>query len=174
MATASPGLLSRRLARPGAAAELERRDQQQHPEQPTQNRSRQGFREEASGDDTGDPGHAEDDRGAPAHVAVAVLAPRADEDGRDDREQRGSLGVMLLDFADFRPLAVIILRMIRNIRAILEAINQPGVASVPVESIPTHSVRMATAAVTIGPILLVYPFVQQYFIKGLTLGAVKG
>jgi ABC-type glycerol-3-phosphate transport system permease component len=84
------------------------------------------------------------------------------------------LGVMLLDFADFRPLSVIILRMIRNIRAILEAINQPGVASVPVESIPTHSVRMATAAVTIGPILLVYPFVQQYFIKGLTLGAVKG
>lgn len=83
------------------------------------------------------------------------------------------LGVMLLDFADFRPLAVIILRMLRNIRAILEALNQEGVASVPIESIPTHSVRMATAVVTIGPILLVYPFVQRYFIKGLTLGAVK-
>jgi ABC-type glycerol-3-phosphate transport system permease component len=84
------------------------------------------------------------------------------------------LGVMLLDFADFRPLAVIILRMLRNIRSILEAINREGVANVPIDSIPTHSVRMATAAVTIGPILLVYPFVQQYFIKGLTLGAIKG
>ena len=84
------------------------------------------------------------------------------------------LGVMLLDFADIRPLAVIILRMLRNIRAILEAMNQPGVASVPIGSIPTHSIRMATAAVTIGPILLVYPFVQRYFIRGLTLGAIKG
>jgi ABC-type glycerol-3-phosphate transport system permease component len=84
------------------------------------------------------------------------------------------LGVMLLDFANIRPLAVIILRMIRNIRAILEAMNQQGVASVPIESIPTHSIRMATAAVTIGPILLVYPFVQRYFIRGLTLGAIKG
>jgi ABC-type glycerol-3-phosphate transport system permease component len=84
------------------------------------------------------------------------------------------LGVMLLDFADFRPLAVIILRMLRNIRAILDALNQEGVASVPIDSIPTHSVRMATAVITIGPILLVYPFVQQYFIKGLTMGAIKG
>jgi putative aldouronate transport system permease protein len=33
---------------------------------------------------------------------------------------------------------------------------------------------MATAAITIGPIILVYPFVQSYFVKGLTLGAIKG
>jgi ABC-type glycerol-3-phosphate transport system permease component len=33
---------------------------------------------------------------------------------------------------------------------------------------------MATAAITIGPIILVYPFVQRYFVKGLTLGAIKG
>ena len=30
------------------------------------------------------------------------------------------------------------------------------------------------AAVTILPMLLVYPFVQKYFIKGITIGAVKG
>ena len=40
--------------------------------------------------------------------------------------------------------------------------------------IPAESVKMATVIITVGPILLVYPFVQRYFIKGLTIGSVKG
>ena len=39
---------------------------------------------------------------------------------------------------------------------------------------PAETVRMATAVVGIGPIVLAYPFFQKYFIKGLTVGAVKG
>jgi putative aldouronate transport system permease protein len=83
------------------------------------------------------------------------------------------LGVMLLDFAPFRPLSIIILRMVNNAQAIQEAMKQPGV-SMNLASLPTLGIRMATAAVTIGPIIMVYPFVQRYFVKGLTLGAIKG
>ncbi|SDZ18997.1 putative aldouronate transport system permease protein [Evansella caseinilytica] len=36
-----------------------------------------------------------------------------------------------------------------------------------------ESVRMAITIVTVVPILLVYPFLQRYFVKGMTLGAVK-
>lgn len=36
------------------------------------------------------------------------------------------------------------------------------------------NVRAATVMVSIGPIILVYPFAQKYFIQGLQLGAVKG
>lgn len=36
------------------------------------------------------------------------------------------------------------------------------------------SVRMAVTVITILPISMVYPFLQKYFIKGMTLGAVKG
>lgn len=36
------------------------------------------------------------------------------------------------------------------------------------------NVRAATVMVSIGPIILVYPFAQRYFIQGLQLGAVKG
>ncbi|MDD3409563.1 MAG: carbohydrate ABC transporter permease [Eubacteriales bacterium] len=40
--------------------------------------------------------------------------------------------------------------------------------------LPTESVKMATAVIATGPIIFLYPFVQKYFIKGLTVGAVKG
>jgi len=84
-------------------------------------------------------------------------------------------GVMLLDFADFRPLQVIILRIINNIRAIREAMAVPGsTITIDMSQVPALSIRMAIVVVTIGPIILVYPFVQRYFIKGLTLGAIKG
>lgn len=37
-----------------------------------------------------------------------------------------------------------------------------------------ESIRMAITVVVVTPILIVYPFLQKYFIKGVTLGAVKG
>lgn len=83
------------------------------------------------------------------------------------------LGVMLLDFANFKPLSVIILKMINNIQAIQAAMKQPGV-SINLAGMPSMSIRMATACITIGPIILAYPFVQRYFVRGLTMGAVKG
>jgi len=39
---------------------------------------------------------------------------------------------------------------------------------------PSETVRMALVIVGVGPIVFAYPFFQQYFIKGLTIGAVKG
>lgn len=39
---------------------------------------------------------------------------------------------------------------------------------------PTETVRMAAAMLGILPILIVYPFFQDYFVKGITMGAVKG
>jgi ABC-type glycerol-3-phosphate transport system permease component len=82
-------------------------------------------------------------------------------------------GMMLLNFAKFRPLAVILLRMVQSIRAIEQAIRT-GSAMVDVSALPTLSIRMATTVLTIGPIILVYPFVQRYFIRGLMLGGIKG
>ena len=40
--------------------------------------------------------------------------------------------------------------------------------------LPTEGARMAIAVISIGPIIFAYPFFQKYFIKGLTIGAVKG
>ncbi|MNN85305.1 hypothetical protein D3C81_2025790 [compost metagenome] len=40
--------------------------------------------------------------------------------------------------------------------------------------LPTESTKMAMAIIVTGPILFLYPFIQRYFVKGLTIGAVKG
>lgn len=45
---------------------------------------------------------------------------------------------------------------------------------VTLTDIPQESVKMANAVLAIGPIVLLYPFVQKYFISGITVGAVKG
>ncbi len=39
---------------------------------------------------------------------------------------------------------------------------------------PTESLQMATAVVTVGPIIFLYPFLQKYIVKGLIIGGVKG
>jgi putative aldouronate transport system permease protein len=43
-----------------------------------------------------------------------------------------------------------------------------------IETGPIESMKMAMTLIVTGPILLLYPFVQRYFVKGLTIGAVKG
>lgn len=48
-----------------------------------------------------------------------------------------------------------------------------NVASLATAQTPT-SIRMTIAVVVVLPILFVYPFFQRYFVKGMTLGAVKG
>ena len=42
------------------------------------------------------------------------------------------------------------------------------------DNVPTETVKLAMAVVATGPVLLFYPFVQRYFISGITIGAVKG
>lgn len=42
------------------------------------------------------------------------------------------------------------------------------------QDLPTEAVKLAMAVVVTGPILIVYPFVQKYFVTGITVGAVKG
>lgn len=40
--------------------------------------------------------------------------------------------------------------------------------------LPSETARMAMAIIGMGPIVMAYPFFQKYFVKGLTVGAVKG
>ena len=57
-----------------------------------------------------------------------------------------------------------------------EMVNNPDLAanaSYNISNMPSESVRMGLCIVAMGPILVVYPFFQKYFIQGLTVGSVK-
>ncbi len=64
--------------------------------------------------------------------------------------------------------------MIKNIEFLSKNANSNiNLASVS-GGIPQETVRMAIAIVGLLPILIVFPFVQKYFVKGIAIGAVKG
>lgn len=64
-------------------------------------------------------------------------------------------------------------RMIQNIQYLSQNSSMQN-ADTGLASIPSVSIRMAMAVVGILPIVLIYPFVQNNFVKGITLGGVKG
>lgn len=81
------------------------------------------------------------------------------------------LSMLLIDKPDLFPLQYILRAMISNILNVASSMN-PNLHTI--EVVPAYSMRMATVLVTIGPIILLYPFLQKYFVKGLTIGAIKG
>lgn len=62
--------------------------------------------------------------------------------------------------------------MVRNMQGILS--SAAGSQGVDVSKLPGMTIQMAMAVVGILPIMIIYPIFQQYFVKGVTLGAVKG
>lgn len=80
---------------------------------------------------------------------------------------------MLVDKVEMQPLQLLLRTITSNIQFLSTAGNANAVA-VASSSIPSEAIKMATCIITIGPIILVYPFVQKYFVKGIRVGAVKG
>ena len=62
-------------------------------------------------------------------------------------------------------------RILGSAEAMRIVAEKSGIA---LPSIPLEGMKMAMTIIATGPIVLLYPFVQRYFVKGLTIGAVKG
>lgn len=70
------------------------------------------------------------------------------------------------------PLQYFLYRLLNNIEfAKSVALKNPKISVI---NLPGESFKLAMTVVATGPIVLLYPFVQQYFVKGLTIGSVKG
>jgi len=75
---------------------------------------------------------------------------------------------------DLYAIQPILNKMMQNIQFLQQNSSTVSGANVGLASIPAVSVRMAMAVVGVVPIIVIYPFIQNNFVKGITLGGVKG
>jgi len=85
------------------------------------------------------------------------------------------LNLLYIRDTELYNLQRLIQQTLNSITMIREMAFRIGTAggSIDLRSLPNESFRMAMCIVTIGPIVLAYPFFQKYFIRGLTIGAIK-
>jgi putative aldouronate transport system permease protein len=67
----------------------------------------------------------------------------------------------------------LLIRILDNINFLRSGAAASVVGNVVVD-LPSASVRMALAVIGILPVLIIFPLLQKYFIKGIVVGAVKG
>ncbi|WP_409348544.1 carbohydrate ABC transporter permease [Paenibacillus phyllosphaerae] len=80
--------------------------------------------------------------------------------------------LLFIQNENLMPLQYYLYKMLGNMDGMRKAMMQSG--AVVNMALPTESLKMAMTLVATGPILLAYPFIQRYFVQGLTIGAVKG
>lgn len=75
---------------------------------------------------------------------------------------------------DLVSLQYFLQRIMRNIQLMKEASESGLQMNQSSMDIPGETARMAMAVLVAGPALFIFPFFQKYFVKGLTVGGVKG
>lgn len=72
---------------------------------------------------------------------------------------------------DIKPLQYTLYEVVNKLQALKNSVAGQYVS---LADLPQETVKMANAVMATGPIVFLYPFVQKYFIGGITVGAVKG
>lgn len=84
--------------------------------------------------------------------------------------------MLYVDQKELYALQYVMMRALLNVQYLQQNLSNMSAEEAMMElaKLPSETLRMAMAVVSIGPIVLAYPFFQRYFISGLTVGAVKG
>ena len=84
--------------------------------------------------------------------------------------------LLYVDKKELYALQYVMMRALLNLQYLQQNMSNmtSEEAMLEMAKLPSETLRMAMAVVSIGPIVLAYPFFQRYFISGLTVGAVKG
>lgn len=82
--------------------------------------------------------------------------------------------MMYIDGNDILPLQYLLIQIENSIDFLASSKSQMGIAGVEAASnLPRETIKMAIVVISTLPIIFAYPFFQQYFVNGLTVGAVK-
>ena len=83
--------------------------------------------------------------------------------------------MLYISDSEMFPLQYFLYEQINNIQAYRKILSSAASGAVAAAfNLPTQSLKMALTVVATGPIVFAYPFVQKYFVQGITIGAVKG
>lgn len=77
--------------------------------------------------------------------------------------------MIILQNEELVPLQVILKKLVIEMSGLYENMNERDVTSISKENMV-----YATMVLAVVPMLVLYPFIQRFFVKGITLGAVKG
>ncbi|REE85281.1 putative aldouronate transport system permease protein [Paenibacillus taihuensis] len=80
-------------------------------------------------------------------------------------------GMIYINNMDLQPIQTFLYRVIAQSSSNLMMAAMPGGIT---KSVTSQSIKLATMVITTLPIVLVYPFLQKYFVKGLMIGSIKG
>ena len=80
-------------------------------------------------------------------------------------------GMLYVDEPSLTTVPMLLQQMLNNIIYMRRAADQLGIN---VGKIPAESSRMAMCLISIVIVLFIFPFFQKYFIRGLTVGSIKG
>jgi putative aldouronate transport system permease protein len=79
-------------------------------------------------------------------------------------------GLYYINNDKYYSIQVLLTKMLENV----EMVKKASSAGASTMKMPSTSIRMAVAVIGALPVLVVYPFFQKYFVKGIVIGAVKG
>ncbi|MEC0091174.1 carbohydrate ABC transporter permease [Paenibacillus macquariensis] len=80
---------------------------------------------------------------------------------------------LYIESQKLRPLQYLLQSLMNNIGYLQSNSQASRSMEAAIGMLPSEGARMATCVLAIGPIILLYPLLQKYFEKGLTIGAVK-
>lgn len=81
--------------------------------------------------------------------------------------------LLFIDNNKYVPLQLILVRILSQIEFLANSPLAEAASKLQFTSFPTLSVRMAMAILAGGPMLVIFPFFQKYFVKGITVGSLK-
>ncbi len=79
----------------------------------------------------------------------------------------------LVKRTDLYSIQNVLTNMLNNIQFLKTATQLQGI-NIEMGTLPSVSIRMAIAVVAVIPVMIVYPFIQKSFVKGIVIGGVKG
>ncbi|QNK55674.1 carbohydrate ABC transporter permease [Paenibacillus sp. PAMC21692] len=82
--------------------------------------------------------------------------------------------LLFIDNDRFVPLQLLLVRILTQIEFLANSPLAQVADKLAFANFPTMSVRMAMAILAGGPMLVIFPFFQKYFVKGITVGSLKG